>query len=76
MPIYEFRCPSCKKEFELFIRSSKAPSPPCPTCGGPATRKVSVFSAQTGAASGGGPAPMPGMCGCGKRMGSCGMDQG
>ncbi|MGC8560096.1 MAG: FmdB family zinc ribbon protein [Phycisphaerae bacterium] len=75
MPIYEFRCGSCAKEFEVLIRSSKDPSPPCPTCGGPATRKISVFSAQTGATSGG-PAPMPGMCGCGKRMGSCSMDQG
>ena len=31
MPIYEYRCQSCKNEFELLVRSSTVPA--CPNCG-------------------------------------------
>jgi putative FmdB family regulatory protein len=75
MPIYEFRCGSCGKEFETLVRSSKEEKPCCPSCGASAIRKMSVFAAQTNASSGSNE-PQPGMCGCGKRMGSCGMGQG
>jgi putative FmdB family regulatory protein len=31
MPIYDYRCPACQKEFELLVRSSTVPA--CPQCG-------------------------------------------
>ena len=35
MPIYEYRCTECGKEFEQFVRSiAKQTAPACPKCGG------------------------------------------
>lgn len=36
MPIYEYRCPDCRKRQSIFFRSFAAveESPACPTCGG------------------------------------------
>lgn len=31
MPIYEYHCPTCDKQFELLVRSSTVPA--CPHCG-------------------------------------------
>jgi putative FmdB family regulatory protein len=31
MPLYDYRCPSCRAEFELLVRSSSVPA--CPQCG-------------------------------------------
>ena len=33
MPIYEYACPACGKNFEHLARSHSAPTPPCPKCG-------------------------------------------
>ena len=33
MPIYEYRCDSCKERFEEYLSTSDKPSPPCPSCG-------------------------------------------
>jgi len=34
MPIYEFKCPDCKKVFEITKRMEDMPqSHPCPDCG-------------------------------------------
>jgi len=34
MPMYTFHCPTCGKEFELFLRPSEAlRGAHCPTCG-------------------------------------------
>jgi putative FmdB family regulatory protein len=33
MPIYEFRCEDCAKDFEELVRSGTE-TLPCPTCGG------------------------------------------
>jgi putative FmdB family regulatory protein len=31
MPIYEYACRKCRKEFEALVRKDK--TPPCPACG-------------------------------------------
>lgn len=40
MPTYEYRCPK-GHDFELFQKMSEKPRAKCPTCGQPATRKIS-----------------------------------
>lgn len=47
MPIYEYRCAACSKEFEMtrpFSESSG--TAPCPTCGKPGEKLVSVFASK------------------------------
>lgn len=45
MPIYEYYCASCKREFESLRPASKSQeSAPCKTCGEPAQRQLSTFS--------------------------------
>jgi putative FmdB family regulatory protein len=41
MPTYEYRCPSCKHEFEKFQRMSDEPVAECPECGAKAERRLS-----------------------------------
>jgi putative FmdB family regulatory protein len=38
MPIYEYRCRACGKEFEVMQRMD-APAPPCRHCGAAGTRR-------------------------------------
>ena len=43
MPIYEYRCDTCGREFERFIRPTSEPSPgtpDCPACGGRAVQQL------------------------------------
>lgn len=44
MPIYEYRCEKCKKEFEIEQKISEAPLKKCPECGGKVTRLISNTS--------------------------------
>jgi putative FmdB family regulatory protein len=47
MPIYEYRCAGCGKDFELtrsFSQSGDAA--PCPICGKPAEKLVSSFASK------------------------------
>lgn len=46
MPIYEYKCSSCKRKVSLFVRSFTSPvDPVCPRCGGrDLTRLVSRVS--------------------------------
>ena len=45
MPIYEFQCPKCGKEFELMRSFTQAETPAiCPFCGGVGKRLVSTFA--------------------------------
>ncbi len=39
MPIYEYACPTCGKEFEVLQRFSDEPVRVCPTCGADQVRK-------------------------------------
>ena len=47
MPIYEYRCAACGNDFEMTRSFSQASEPaPCPTCGKPAQKLVSVFASK------------------------------
>jgi putative FmdB family regulatory protein len=41
MPTYEYRCSTCKHEFEKFQRMSEEPRAECPECGAGAERRLS-----------------------------------
>lgn len=71
MPIYEYTCLACEREFEKLVQGTGAVA--CPACGADRVmRRLSLFRARTavagGAAPSGGAAPMGGGC-CG---GGCG----
>ncbi|MBI4716928.1 MAG: zinc ribbon domain-containing protein [Planctomycetes bacterium] len=75
MPIYEYRCASCGREFEELIRSAADErSVHCPQCRGRSLqRKLSVFAAQADTARAPRSAASPGACGrCGDPNGPCG----
>ena len=79
MPIYEYACNSCKEKFEQLVRSMSSDTKiKCPRCGSTKTaRALSVFAvsgdgARSNSSSSSGHVHS-GMCGCGKRAGSCGM---
>ena len=44
MPIYEYRCKKCSKEFELIQKITDEPASECPDCGGKIERLVSATS--------------------------------
>ena len=45
MPIYEFVCRDCNKDFEKLTSASERDRTPCPTCGsGRTARKISLTS--------------------------------
>jgi putative FmdB family regulatory protein len=47
MPIYEYRCAGCGKDFEMTRSFSQSGDPaPCPTCGKPAAKLVSSFASK------------------------------
>lgn len=83
MPLYEYHCAPCDRQFEALVRAD-GPTPPCPECGHPEPSKL--FSVPAAAHVGGssrsglpicngdaGPAFGPcGAGGCG--MGTCGLD--
>lgn len=74
MPIYEYRCRTCKHEFEQLVRSSRSKAKvACPQCGGgKVERRLSVFAARQSDAADSGPPSLPGPCGqCEAAGGSC-----
>ncbi|MDE2612206.1 MAG: zinc ribbon domain-containing protein [Burkholderiales bacterium] len=71
MPIYEYACQDCGREFETLVRSDTVPE--CPACRSrQLERRLSVFAT---ASSGPEPAPFPagacGSCGHPDGPGSC-----
>jgi putative FmdB family regulatory protein len=65
MPIFEYACNGCGREFETLVRQS-APAPACPSCHGTElTKKLSTFAAITSSAA---PSFSDAPAGCG----SCG----
>ncbi|MEK7281660.1 MAG: zinc ribbon domain-containing protein [Chloroflexota bacterium] len=49
MPIYEYRCAKCGREFELMRKLSEMDEPAsCPQCGSPGKRLVSAFASKVG----------------------------
>ena len=70
MPLYEYRCKPCDREFELLRPmefSNKTAG--CPSCGKPSSRILSVFAATTRGSSGS--EPVAGTSGGGCGGGSC-----
>jgi putative FmdB family regulatory protein len=60
MPIFEYQCTSCGREFEALMRSS-SPAPECPACNSTDLRKkLSAFATMTVSASL--PAGLPASC--------------
>ena len=70
MPIFEYQCASCGKDFEILVRNS-SPAPQCPACSGTELhKKLSAFAAITGAAPA--RADLPAPCqSCGGGPGTC-----
>jgi len=53
MPIYEYSCRDCGKEFEELVPSNVKENPPCPSCRSPRTdKKISTFSSGGGGSCG------------------------
>ena len=53
MPIYEYKCVSCGKQFDLLRRMRQADEPvTCPSCHNGAQRVLSVFASFTTGADG------------------------
>lgn len=42
MPMYEYKCESCDKQFELRQKFSDPPATECPACGGPVAKLISA----------------------------------
>ena len=66
MPMYEYQCEKCGKDFDVLVKTmaESEKSQPCPHCQSKKTqRRQSVFGVAT-KTSGGGERP-PGCCGCG-----------
>lgn len=75
MPLYEYRCQSCSKTFEVLVRGDERAQ--CPSCQGASLEKLfSVFAVN---ASGSAPAPQRavgpcGSCGDPRGPGSCALN--
>lgn len=68
MPIHEYACRDCQREFELLVRHDTVLQ--CPSCRSDVLeRRLSVFATASSAADAT-PMPMPGPCG------SCGHPDG
>jgi putative FmdB family regulatory protein len=77
MPMYEFYCEACESSFDQMVAiSARDQKVECPKCGSRKTgRKLSVVAVGGGGVKSDAPAGHhvhSGMCGCGKRPGSCG----
>ena len=47
MPVYEYRCDSCRRIISSYRRNSSAPPPSCPRCGSTSLKRIfSTFSVQ------------------------------
>lgn len=46
MPLFEYRCPTCDKEFELLVRNQDVPA--CPDCGTDQLEKLLSVAAAPG----------------------------
>lgn len=50
MPIHDFHCRACNKDFELLVRSTTVPA--CPACGGREIDKLVSLTAPAGKSAG------------------------
>ena len=69
MPLFEYHCPSCTKQFETLVREDTVPA--CPSCGATELDKLlSAFAVSAKSSAGPSLGPAPGGCG------SCGDPRG
>lgn len=69
MPIYEYHCEPCQREFELLVRSSSE-TPRCPSCGSDQVGKL--FSVPAAAQTGASLNTLPSACSTGAQAFGCG----
>ena len=74
MPLFEYACRSCAKEFEVLVRASDTPE--CPACHGKdLERRLSVFAAHTAGSPRHAASPGPcGSCGDPRGPGACSLN--
>jgi putative FmdB family regulatory protein len=74
MPLFEYACKGCAREFEILVRASETPE--CPSCHGKdLERRLSVFAAHTASAPQRAASPGPcGSCGDPRGPGACSMN--
>jgi putative FmdB family regulatory protein len=77
MPIFEYLCKGCGKQFELLVRGSERPH--CPKCKSTRLEQLlSAFAMAAGHSNGGttesASEPPPGCGQCGMGGGPCGFD--
>lgn len=67
MPIYEYRCNDCERDFEALVRSMvQTEDVKCPTCGSTRVKKaISLFGATTGGSRSSGVAASTAGASCG-----------
>ncbi len=67
MPLYEFHCSNCRKDFELLVRKqADLDQAACPECGTKKVKKIfSVFGVADGSKDQGGDLGDCGSCGAG-----------
>ena len=71
MPIYEYTCLTCEREFEKLVNGSAAVA--CPTCGAERVMKrLSLFRARTAVSAGSAPSAGAAHMGGGCCGGGCG----
>ena len=72
MPLYEYRCETCKKRFEALVHAGQKPA--CAHCGGKKLEKlISAFAVAGGSSSSSDAAcDMPSGGACGANTGACG----
>ena len=68
MPMFEYRCQDCEKEFEAFVTAQRAAE--CPACRSTQLTKLLSSPGMVGVASGGAKAAMP-SAGCGAGGAHC-----
>jgi len=73
MPIYEYACRQCNRDFETLVRGDEKPE--CPHCGSRRlAKKLSVIAAHTSTGAAACPVREAGACGMtGCPGGSCGL---
>jgi putative FmdB family regulatory protein len=75
MPIFEYDCKECDRQFEVLVRAQEVPE--CPSCHGhQLERRLSTFAAHTAGAPSTGMPSMGacGSCGDSRGPGSCSMN--
>jgi putative FmdB family regulatory protein len=73
MPIYEYSCRDCGREFEAFVTAARVPM--CPACQSQALeRQLSVFAVSTGSSGTASNSVPCGACGDPRGPGACSLN--